>query len=244
MKLEKYKALIIFIILLILMLAGVLVWNKIIKVEDKDNHKQEYVDVSDANNVDNIDEQLGTDIRITAGYLLNYTTKKSGTWYMSKAHIISIKNNKDTSTIKLSSDSESSNYITATIDNLSSKIKKGQDVYFVGSIDLSNNHLKLTTISQEPINYKNVTEIDFNKLYENITNLSNTTFTISGYMITDNDEFKLFESKTTYQNNNTSGNYFLINWQDEFNLTGNDNVKLNCSLAGSYKLKNCILITE
>ena len=71
MKLEKYKALIIFIILLILMLAGVLVWNKIIKVEDKDNHKQEYVDVSDANNVDNIDKQLGTDIRITAGYLLN-----------------------------------------------------------------------------------------------------------------------------------------------------------------------------
>lgn len=242
MNLEKYKAHIIFVILIILMLLGVVFWNKIIdKQEEKDNKEPEYIDVSDVNNTKDIDSQLGEDIRITAGYLLSYTTKKSGTWYMSTGYIVSIKKDKETSIIKLSQDKDSKNYLTATIDNLNSSIKKGQNIYFVGNIDLSTGYIKLTTISNKPINYKNVEEIEYSKLYENISLLNKTTFTISGYMVTDNDTYKLFESKTTYQNNNNAGNYFTINWQDEFNLTGNDDVKINCSLDGTYKLKNCTL---
>ncbi len=221
------------------MVSSVFVWNKIIP---KDEKKEETnpIDVSDANNVPSIDAKLGTDIRITTGYLLNYTTKKSGIWYMSSGYIKTIKANKEETTLTISEDKDSSNTLEAIISQ-NINLKKGTTIYFVGNIDLSNGQLKLSTIDQTPINFKNVTEISFNDLYNNITLLSKTTFTISGYMITDNDTYKLFDSKTTYQNNNYPGNYFLINWRDSFNLTGNDNVKITCSLKGTYELADCIL---
>ena len=160
---------------------------------------------------------------------------------MSNAYIVSIKKEKDQSIIKLSADKNSQAYIEAYIDNTNLKVKKGQNINFVGNIDLSNNQLKLIRISTDQIDYKDVTEIEFSKLQENISLLAKTTFTISGYMITDNQEYKLFDTKSAYESNNNAGNYFLINWQDEFNLTGNDDVKITCSLNGTYKLKDCIL---
>ncbi len=242
MKLENIKVPIIFITILLIMILGVIFWNNIIpKNKETQENEPSYIDVSDANNVANIDAKLGTDIRITTGYLLNYTTKKSSIWYMSKAYVSNIKKEKSTSIITLSTDKDSQDYIEATIESSKTNIKKDNTIYFVGNINLSNNSIKLTKISTEPIDYKNVEEIEYSKLYENINSLSKTTFTISGYMITDNDQYKLFDSKTSYQNNNNAGNYFLINWQDEFNLTGNDEVKINCSLNGTYELKNCIL---
>ncbi len=242
MNLEKIKVPIIFIIIIIIMLLGVLFWNKIIDKEPpKTFEDSNYIDVSDANNVANIDAKLGQDIRITSGYLLNYTTKKSSIWYMSNAYIVSIKKEKEQSIIKLSADKNSQAYIEAYIDNTNLKVKKGQNINFVGNIDLSNNQLKLIRISTDSIDYKDVTEIEFSKLQENISLLAKTTFTISGYMITDNQEYKLFDTKSAYESNNNAGNYFLINWQDEFNLTGNDDVKITCSLNGTYKLKDCIL---
>lgn len=241
MKLEKYKVPIIFIVFIILMLLSVPLWNKIISKDNEETpNEPTYLDVSDANNVANVDAKLGEDIRITTGYLLTYTTKKSSIWYMSEAYVVNIKKDKDTSIITLSADKDSQDYLTATISTKTS-IKKNDNVYFVGNIDLSNGYIKLTKISTEPINYQDIEEIEFSALYENINLLNQTTFTISGYMITDNDTYKLFDSKTSYQNNNNAGNYFLINWQDKFNLTGNDDVKINCSLNGTYELKNCIL---
>ena len=59
MNLEKIKVPIIFIIIIIIMLLGVLFWNKIIDKEPpKTFEDSNYIDVSDANNVANIDAKL------------------------------------------------------------------------------------------------------------------------------------------------------------------------------------------
>ena len=67
---KKYQTYIIFTILVLLMLGGVLFWNKIIDKNEDNKSNDETIDVSDANNVSYVDAELGEDLRITQGYLI------------------------------------------------------------------------------------------------------------------------------------------------------------------------------
>lgn len=88
---RKNKVTIIALISLIIMTGSVFFWNYISKKQASEKKEAPIIDVSDANNVPSVDAKLGSDIKITQSYLLNYTTKKSGIWYMSKAYVKDIK---------------------------------------------------------------------------------------------------------------------------------------------------------
>lgn len=208
--------------------------------KDEDNKINNNIDVSDVNNINSVEKKLGSPIKITQSYLLNYTTKKSGVWYMSSAYVKSIKV-EDMDAYIVLTNKDKSKSITASIEYEKVNVKKGDLINFVCTIDLEDGILELTKISIEDINYNSVTEIEFDDLLDNINKIKNNIFIINGYMVTDEDKYKLFDSKNDYKKNNKPGNYFTIEWKDEFNYTGNANVTISCKLGGAYKLSECEL---
>lgn len=238
---NNIKVDIIAIISIIVMILGVVVWNKIIEWQNKDDSEEEVVDTSEANNVSTIDSKLGEDVRITQSYLLNYTTKKIGTWYESSAYVKKITKEDDLAILTIASSKDSDNEIKATIKKDKCKVSKGDTIYFVGTIDLETGYIKLVKLELEEIGYSSVTKMEIDDLINNIKLLKSTYFIISGYMVTDNDEYKLFDSKDSYKSDATAGNYFLISWDGEFEYTGNQDVKIKCLLGSTYKLKDCTL---
>ena len=234
---KKFNPLI--IILLIVLLLGIF-FVVIIKEKKKDTKEEEQpveIDVSDANNVPSIDSKLGLeDIKITHGYLLSYTKRKSGIWYRSNGRVKSIKYDGNIAIITLTDDD---NDIVCHISKDRVNVKKGDHVYFVGTIDISDEVLNLARIDTEEINYNSATDIEFTELSLNMYNLKNTYFIVSGYMVTVTDKYKLYASKEAYKKEETVGNYFLIEWRGDFNYTGNQYVTLKCSIGDTYKLVGC-----
>ncbi len=199
------------------------------------------VDLTDVNNVDAVESRLDYKMKITQGYLLTYTTNKSGIWYMSSAIVDSIKKDGIYGYVTLVNDSKS-HKLVVEIDSNKIDVKKGDTVNFVGTVDLETGNIELARLSKDTINYSNVKEMEFTKLVDNIKAVKDNIFVISGYMITDKDKYKLFESKDSYEGDSSVGTYFTISWKDKFNLTGNAYVTLECKLNGTYKLKECVLI--
>lgn len=240
---SKFKIFIICLISIIIMIGGVLFFNHII---DKDKNKKEeektVIDVSDANNVSIIDGKLGSETKITQGYLLNYTVRKSGIWYESSGYVKAKKIKNSLCYIEVSEDKNSTLKLTLTIDKDKCNVNKGDIVNFVGTIDINEGILELSKISKEEIGYSNVENIKLDDLIKNIELIRENVFVINGYMITDEDEYKLFDSKEAYEKNSSAGNYFLINWKEIFMYTGNQTVTIKCNLLSTYELKNCELI--
>ncbi len=240
---KNNKAVFISIIALILMLLFVLGWNYIIKKQNKTEipTTNDYIDVSNVNNVPNVEAKFGSDIKITQGYLLTYTRNKSKTWYKSQGYVKNIKTNNTTTTIYLSKDKNSNQTLTTTIDNEKWEYKKGDTLYFVGTLDLSSSSISLSRISKDDIGYQNVTEIELEELMDNISSVKANYFIINGYMVTDGNKYKLFDSKDSYNKDSSAGTYFTINWQEKFNFTGNGNVTIKCLIEDTYKLHSCEL---
>ncbi len=237
---NKYKTVIISIICLIIMLAFVVLWNMIIVKNDKESENSN-IDLGRVNNVSSVESKLGEDIKITQNYLLTYTSNKASIWYMSSAYVKAIKYDEMDAIITLT-DSESGNTkISGTIDKDKCDVKSGDIVNFVGTIDLSTGMIELTKISNDTIDYKNVTEIDFKDLVNNIQKVKSNYFIVIGYMVTDGDKYKLFDSKEDYSKNNNAGTYFLLNWKDAFMYTGNQKVTVKCLIEDTYKLNMCEL---
>lgn len=240
---KNNKAVILSIIALIIMIAAVFIWNKII-IKQNEPEPTTPLDVSDANNIPSVEAKLGSDIRITQGYLLTYTRRKSNTWYVSSGYVKNVKINDTIAIITLTASKDSKKSLTATIDSSKWKYKKGDTLNFVGTIDLSNKELSLSKISLESIDYKNVTEIAIDELVDNINQVTSNYFIINGYLVTDEDKFKLFDSKEAYQKDSSVSTYFTIDWKEEFNYTGNTNATIKCLIGDTYKLKSCELQTN
>ena len=242
---KKYKLAVIVLVSLIIMLLGVLFWNKVI-VYQKTNKEltpiSEPIDVSDANNIPSVESKLGQPMRISQSYLLRYTTNKSSVWYMSSAKIKSISYNTDEAIVTLVNDDETK-ILVATISKDKINVKKDDIVNFVGTINLANGGINLSKISKDTINYKDATKINYDDLTNNIKSVLNNQFVISGYMVTDGNKFKLFESKNSYNKSDKVGTYFTLNWKDTFNFTGNANVTVKCYIGDTYKLKDCEILS-
>ena len=241
---KTYKKEIIFFSIFFLIILAIAGWFYFViylgdkEVEEKTNQG---FDLSDVNNVDAVESRLDYKMKISQGYLLTYTTNKSGIWYMSSAIVSKIKLDGTDAFITLTNDDKTHKLI-AEISSDKVNVKKGDSINFVGTIDLETGNIELAKISKDTINYKNVKKMEFTKLADNIKKVKDNIFVISGYMITDGDRYKLFESKTSYKENNNVGEYFTISWDKEFNYTGNANVTLECKLNGTYKLKECSLV--
>lgn len=241
---KTYKKEIIFFSIFFLIILAIAGWFYFViylgdkEVEEKTNQG---FDLSDVNNVDAVESRLDYKMKISQGYLLTYTTNKSGIWYMSSAIVSKIKLDGTDAFITLTNDDKTHKLI-AEISSDKVNVKKGYSINFVGTIDLETGNIELAKISKDTINYKNVKKMEFTKLVDNIKKVKDNIFVISGYMITDGDRYKLFESKTSYKENNNVGEYFTISWDKEFNYTGNANVTLECKLNGTYKLKECSLV--
>jgi len=240
---KEYKREIIFFVILIvsLCIAGLLITifkNKDTEIEENNDNQ---IDVSDVNNVDLVESSLSYKMKITQGYLLNYTTNKSGIWYMSKGIVKDIKKKDDITYITLSNEDNSYSLVTEISSDRVS-IKKKDTVNFVGTIDLETGHIELAKISSDNIIYSDVTEIEFSSLVKNIKTIKDNIFVVNGYMVTDGNRYKLYDTKSAYQIDEGAGNYFNISWNKEFNYTGNANVTLECKINGTYKLKECTLI--
>ncbi len=246
MKITKnYQALIVSIFLLIIMLLSVLIWNKIIiKQNNLKEENSPTLDVSDANNIPSIEKKLGEDIKITQSYLLTYTRRKSNTWYYSKGYVKNIKIQDSKAIIIFNSLNDNNLTITGTIDTEKWHYKKGDLLYFVGTLNLNTYDITLSKISNEEINYQNITEINLDEFINTIDKLKKNYFLISGYMITDQDKYKLFDSKESYKKDSSISTYFTLSWKNEFNFTGNQFVNIKCQIADTYKLKNCELINN
>ncbi len=134
--------------------------------------------------------------------------------------------------------------LIVNINKERSQVKKNDEVYFVGTIDLSDGSMDLAKISTEEINYSSAIELDFNELVNNIENVKKTHFQVSGYMITENDKYRLFDSKEAYKTDASVGTYFNISWKSEFKHTGNQDVLLDCVIGDTYKLEECELIEK
>ena len=239
---KKYKNEIIFFLILgtALIIAGIIIAvSKNNKVEE-DNPNIE-VDLTDVNNVEAVESRLDYKMKISQGYLLTYTTNKSGIWYMSSALVDTVKVDGTLAYVTLTNESKSHKLVTEIATN-KVNVKSGDTVYFVGTVDLETGNIELAKLSKDIINYSNVTEMEFTKLVDNIKLVKDNVFVISGYMITDKDRYKLFESKIDYEEDSSVGRYFTITWKDKFNMTGNANVTLECKLNGTYKLKECSLV--
>lgn len=243
--LKNNKFYIIFFCFFIFVILSFFVCNYIFnKHENKKlntNNEAQFMDVSDANNINSVESKFGNDIKITQGYLLNYTRKKSSIWYLSNAYVKNIKTNGDYSNITLKN-KDNSKFLNTTIDKDKMDVKIGDEVNFVGTIDLKNGEIQLSKISTEKINYKDVTEIKFEDLVNNIKDIKNNYFIVSGYMVTDGDKYKLFDTKSLYKQNKNSIDYFLINWRNDFNFTGNTNLSVKCLIGDTSKLKSCEII--
>ncbi len=235
---KKYQTYIIFTILVLLMLGGVLFWNKIIDKNEDNKSNDETIDVSDANNVSYVDAELGEDLRITQGYLLNYTTRKSSIWYMSNGYVNKVTKKKDETTIILSNNKDSKTYIEANIDSSKCSIKKGDTVNFVGTINLSNYSIDLANISTDEITYSSKQDISFEDLEKNINLLKSTHFVVSGYIVNDNNEYKLYDSKDEVSKDKIL-NYFVVNFKDNEESINNEDIKIRCLLSDTYELREC-----
>lgn len=247
---KKYKKEVIFfsMFFVLLVIAG---WGYFVlylgdkKLEEtmKQDAINEGIDLTDVNNIDAVESRLDYRMKISQGYLLTYTTKKSGVWYMSSAIVSNIKKEGADSYITLTNNDET-HKLVAEIETKRVNVKKGDAINFVGTIDLETGNIELAKISKDVINYSNVTKMEFDKLVDNIKAVKNNIFVINGYMITDGDRYKLFESKTAYEEDSSVGKFFSISWDGKFNYTGNANVTLECKINGTYKLKDCILVEK
>lgn len=229
----------IFLIILIMILVLGIILFFVFKDFNKEEEKPTYVDTSDVNNVPDVEKRLGNTMKITQNYLLTYTKNKSSIWYMSSAKVKNIKIKDSDAYITLSDDNKT---LKAWIEADKVNIKKDDIINFVGTIELSDGSLKLSKISVDSINYKNVTEIIFSDLVDNINLVLDNKFVIDGYMITDGSKYKLYSSKNSYESNPSVGNYFTLIWKDKFNYTGNANVTVQCSIGDTFKLIDCELL--
>ncbi len=239
---NKIKTILISIILLILICIIVLFVIKNVNnekdiINELDN-LENIGDVEDANNVPTIDAKLGNDIRITQSYLLNYIIKKVGIWYMSSGYVSNIDKKGSDSIIQISSDRDNTKYLTTIINSSKCNVKKGDLVYFVGTINLDKWYINLTKVSTSEIDYSNVTKIDLNELIDNLNLLKSNYFIVSGYLVYDNNSYKLYDSKNVKDD---SKNYFLLNFKDDVNLTENQNSKVKCLIENTYILSDCEL---
>ncbi len=242
---KEYKHEIIFFLILALALvvAGILIViskNNIDGLED-DTIPVVDIDLSDVDNVAAVESRLDYKMKISQGYLLTYTTNKSGIWYMSSGIVSNIKIDGVDAFITITDDDKSHSLVTE-IDSKKVNVKKGDTVHFVGTVDLETGNIELAKLSKDVINYSNVTKMELDNLVDNIKLVKNNIFVINGYMITDKDRYKLFESKTAYEKDSSVGTYFSISWKDKFDMTGNANVTLECKISGTYKLKDCVLV--
>lgn len=225
------------LVALLAMVIGVIFFNRVSKeekIDDVPTEKLEY------NNVAVIDAKLGSDIKITQSYLLNYITKKSGIWYQSNGKVTKIIYKDEDCYIHLKDDN-SAEVLIAVIDKSKCEVKVGDSVNFVGTIDIENGQIKLSKISTEEINYNSSTKLELNELIDNIKLVKNTYFIVSGYLVTEGEVYKLFDSKDDYTENNKAGYYFKIKWDGSFGYTGKQQVSLKCNLSSSYTLVNCTL---
>lgn len=243
---KNNKAAFIASIALIIMLLSVLGWNYIVKKqkEPDDTPTNEKIDIGDVNNISSVEEKLGSDMKITQGYLLTYTRNKNKIWYKSQGIVKSATTNGTTTTITLAQTANDTKILTATIDSDKWEYQKGDTLNFVGTLNLSNKTISLSKLSKEEIDYKNVTEFELNKLIDNIELIKNNIFIINGYMVTDKVKYKLYDSKEAYIKDPSVGNYFTISWKETFNYTGNQNVTIKCKLEDTYKLNECELQTK
>ena len=240
---KEQKIKIFIFLLFILLICALVAWGKLLGDDEEVNinSDNDYVDLSDVNNVSSVEARLDYKMKITQGYLLTYTTNKSGIWYMSSAVVNKIKIDGTEAYVTLTN-KEKTHMIIAKIESNKVNIKTGDSINFVGTIDLETGNIELAKISKDTINYNNVTELEFSKLVDNIKLVKDNIFVIDGYMITDKDRYKLFESKTDYEEDSNVGTYFTIGWKDKFEFTGNANVTLECKINGTYKLKDCVLV--
>ena len=123
---KEHMVFIIISLALLIMLLGVLFWNKVINYQSRDNQEttsSSSVNVSDANNVESVESKLGQPMKITQSYLIRYTTKKSGIWYMSSAVVKSVSIKNDTAIIKLISEDRKDTIVGTEIGNISKEDK-------------------------------------------------------------------------------------------------------------------------
>ena len=239
---KKTKLFIFCSISIVLMIFFVVFFNFVFKKDDdklltKINNYSE--DIGDYNNVSSIDAKLGDeDIKVTQSYLLNYTIKKGGTWYLSNGVVGSIKKISNECIINVSNEEQSLNL---TIDSSKCSVKRNDKVNFVGTIDIETGNLLLSRISTDEINYSSAINLNLNELINNINLVRNSYFVINGYMVTDGDKYKLYDSKESYIDNPDVGNYFNLNWKDNFGYTGNSDVTIRCNILDTFKLHNCEL---
>lgn len=242
---KKTKLFIFCSISIVLMIFFVVFFNFVFKKDDdklltKINNYSE--DIGDYNNVSSIDAKLGDeDIKVTQSYLLNYTIKKGGTWYLSNGVVGSIKKISNECIINVSNEEQSLNL---TIDSSKCSVKRNDKVNFVGTIDIETGNLLLSRISTDEINYSSAINLNLNELINNINLVRNSFFVINGYMVTDGDKYKLYDSKESYIDNPDVGNYFNLNWKDNFGYTGNSDVTVRCNILDTFKLHNCELIKK
>lgn len=242
---KKTKLFIFCSISIVLMIFLVVIFNFVFKKDDdklltKINNYSE--DIGDYNNVSSIDAKLGDeDIKVTQSYLLNYTIKKGGTWYLSNGVVRSIKKISNECIINVSNEEQSLNL---TIDSSKCSVKRNDKVNFVGTIDIETGNLLLSRISTDEINYSSAINLNLNELINNINLVRNSYFVINGYMVTDGDKYKLYDSKESYIDNPDVGNYFNLNWKDNFGYTGNSDVTVRCNILDTFKLHNCELIKK
>lgn len=242
---KKTKLFIFCSVSIVLMIFLVVIFNFSFKKDDdklltKINNYSE--DIGDYNNVSSIDAKLGDeDIKVTQSYLLNYTIKKGGTWYLSNGVVRSIKKISNECIINVSNEEQSLNL---TIDSSKCSVKRNDKVNFVGTIDIETGNLLLSRISTDEINYSSAINLNLNELINNINLVRNSYFVINGYMVTDGDKYKLYDSKESYIDNPDVGNYFNLNWKDNFGYTGNSDVTVRCNILDTFKLHNCELIKK
>lgn len=244
---KKHRVEIISIICIIVMLLSVGLWNNIVekqKAKKETNTDTTNIDVSDASNIKSVEAKLGSDMKITQGYLLKYTSNKSGIWYMCTGYVKNITKKNKEATITLSDSKDSSLKIKATISTEKCDVNKGDVVNIVGTINFLDSSLELTKISKEDIEYKDVTNIALDELITNIDLIKSNYFIVSGYMVTDGDKYKLFDTKEDYKLDSSVGTYFTLSWKDKFDYTGNQAVSVKCKLEDTYKLNECELMTK
>ena len=208
--------------------------------QNDDSNNQE-IDFTYVNNIDDVENNMNYKMKISQSYLLTYTTNKAGVWYMSNAVVDKVKIDGTDAFIILTNEDKTHSLVTE-IESNRVNVKRGDEVHFVGTVDLETGNIELAKISLDEINYKDVEKMEFTELVDNINKVMDNIFVIHGYMITDGTKYKLFDSKSSYEKDSSVGNYFNIKWDGKFNYTGNANVTIECKLNGTYKLKDCTLV--
>lgn len=232
MVMKKYiNYIIVSVLVLILSFLWIMLWSKASKVQSINN---ETVDFSDVDNTKSVDNKLGEDLKITAGYLNTYIRFKQGTWYKSVGYIQNIDSNCNIVITSSLGSKESIKGSATSCEDLS----VGDKVNFVGAVDISDQELNIAKISKEDIDYDSSERVDIEDLISNLNKLFSNYFIIDGYMVTDENRFLLYESKQDYEDK--SKNYFVLNFNN-INVTGNAKVTVRCQIKNSYTLINCEL---